>query len=186
MFFSNDDFPWTRKLEDAYLAIREEYEALDRGQLRPWPETKVYNHGWKAFGLYGFGVRIDENCARCPRLAAALDAIPGLTTAGFSVLSPGTVITPHHGYTSSVLRCHLGISVPENCAMRVGDETRAWREGACFVFDDTVEHEAWNRSDRARVIVLLDFVRPGATFDVSTSPRDQILRYFKVKTGKDN
>ncbi len=181
MLVSNDEFPWTRDLEDNFAAIREEYDALGQGRLRPWPETKVYNHGWKAFGLYAFGVRIDENCALCPRLAGVLDVIPGLTTAGFSVLGPGTVIKPHRGYTSSVLRCHLGISVPGDCALRLGDVTQTWREGECFVFDDTVEHEAWNRSDRARVILLLDFVRPGATFDESAGPRDQLLKYFKVK-----
>jgi beta-hydroxylase len=182
MFYSKDEFPWTRYLEDSFVAIREEYEALDQRRIRPWPETKVYNHGWKAFGLYGFGSRIDENCALCPRLAAVLDVIPGLTTAGFSVLSPGTVIKPHRGYTSSVLRCHLGISVPGDCALRVGDATQTWREGECFVFDDTVEHEAWNRSDRARVVLLLDFVRPGGTPDgVSTAQSQLILRYFNAK-----
>lgn len=184
MFVSNDDFPWTRRLEDSFLAIREEYEALDRQRLRRWPETAVYNHGWEVFGLYGFGWRIDENCALCPHLASVLDAIPDITTAGFSVLSPGTIIKPHRGYTSSVLRCHLGLVVPGDCGLRVGGETRTWVEGECFIFDDTFEHEAWNRSDRPRVVLLLDVVRPGATFDFRATPRAQVFRYFDVQVPK--
>ncbi|MBD2445599.1 aspartyl/asparaginyl beta-hydroxylase domain-containing protein [Nostoc sp. FACHB-152] len=28
-----------------------------------------------------------------------------------------------------------------------------------FIFDDTVEHEAWNRSDSPRIILLIDFAK---------------------------
>jgi beta-hydroxylase len=93
-----------------------------------------------------------------------VEQIPGLTTAGFSWMSPGTHIKPHVGYSSAVLRCHLGLVIPSDCKLRVGSETRGWQEGKTLVFDDTVEHEAWNRSDKDRVVLLLDFKRPGAEF----------------------
>ncbi len=181
MFFDPAQFPWTRELERGFAAIREEFEAVDRRRLVLWPERAVYNHGWEVFGLYALGRRLDDNCASCPRLAAALAAIPGLTTAGFSVLAPGTVIKPHRGFTSTVLRCHLGISVPGCCGLRVGEEIRAWEEGRCLVFDDTVEHEAWNLSDRPRIVVLLDVVRPGATFESDFPGHQALLDYFGVR-----
>jgi aspartyl/asparaginyl beta-hydroxylase (cupin superfamily) len=174
-------FPWTRELERAFPVIREEFRTLDGRRLKLWPELDVYNHGWQVFGLRAFGRRIDDNCACCPRLAAVLDRIPGLTTAGFSILAPGSIIKPHRGFTATVLRCHLGVLVPPLCGLRVGDEVRRWEEGRCLVFDDTVEHEAWNHGDRARVVLLLDFVRPGATFDADFPGRQQILDYFGVR-----
>lgn len=181
MFLETTAFPWIRTLEAGYPMIRAEYDALDPAGLLPWPERAVYNHGWTVFGLYAFGRRLDDGCARCPHLAALLEAIPGLTTAGFSVLAPGAHIRPHTGYTATVLRCHLGIDVPPDCALRVGSETRTWQEGRCLVFDDTVEHEAWNRSDRPRVVLLLDFVRPGATFTAEFPGKQELLAYFGVR-----
>ena len=179
MFLSRGDFPWTRELEAGFPDLKAEYLALDRRRFKRWPETLLYNRGWDAFGLMGFGRRFEENLACCPSLGAILARIPGLTTAGFSVLAPGTVIKPHVGYTSTVLRCHLGIIVPEDCAIRVGAETRSWREGECLVFDDTVEHEAWNLSESPRVVLLLDVVRPGAVFDDRTPGRDLLIDYFR-------
>jgi beta-hydroxylase len=83
-----------------------------------------------------------------------------MTSAHFSCLLPATHIRPHSGYTRKVLRCHLGLFVPEGCALRVGGEVRTWQAGSCLVFDDTVEHEAWNRSMLPRTVLLIDFVRP--------------------------
>jgi ornithine lipid ester-linked acyl 2-hydroxylase len=179
MFLPRSDFPWTRELEAGFPEIKPEFEALDRRRFKRWPEVELYNHGWEAFGLLGFGRRFEDNLRLCPRLAAILERIPGLTTAGFSVLGPGTVISPHVGYTSTVLRCHLGIVIPEDCGIRVGGETRTWREGECLVFDDTAEHEAWNRSEQARVVLLLDVVKPGETFDDDTPGRDLLIDYFR-------
>jgi beta-hydroxylase len=85
-----------------------------------------------------------------------------MTTAGFSVLQPGAHILPHRGYTTEVLRCHLGIIVPVGCSMRVGSETRNWEEGRCLVFDDTVEHEVWHCGNAPRVVLLVDFARSGS------------------------
>jgi beta-hydroxylase len=87
-----------------------------------------------------------------------LERIPNLVTAGFSSLRPGTQIAPHTGYPDGVLRCHLGLIVPDNdCGIRVGAEIRHWEVGKCLIFDDTLDHEAWNNSDRTRIILLLDF-----------------------------
>jgi aspartate beta-hydroxylase len=80
-------------------------------------------------------------------------------------LRPGARIPPHTGYVNTRLICHLPLIVPDGCAIRVGNETRAWQEGRALVFDDTVEHEAWNRSDRLRVVLLFDIWRPELTLE---------------------
>ena len=59
------------------------------------------------------------------------------------------------------LICHLPIIVPENCgALRVGSEQRAWVEGETLIFDDSIEHEAWNTSNKERVVLLFEIWRP--------------------------
>lgn len=160
---ANADYPFTEMLAAAYPAIRREVEALDKSKFQTWHQTELYKFSeaasWRVFGLVGFGERIEENCALCPETVRAVEQIPGLTTAGFSWFAPGTHIDPHLGFTHDVLRCHLGIIVPEGCAIRVGTETRPWREGKVFVFDDTYEHEAWNHGTADRFILLLDFLK---------------------------
>ena len=100
----------------------------------------------------------------CPETTRIIESVPGLTTAGFSWMAPGTHIKPHNGYTDTVLRCHLGLVVPPECALRVGDQTRSWQEGKTMIFDDTIVHEAWNRGDSQRIILLLDFEKSGHKF----------------------
>ena len=78
----------------------------------------------------------------------------------FSLLRPGAHIPPHNGFVNTRLICHLPLVVPGRCTFRVGNEMRDWVEGRAWVFDDTIEHEAWNRSDRTRVILLFDVWRP--------------------------
>jgi len=160
MFYPADQFPFITMLEQNWSAIRDEYNHLAATDFMAWPERHLYNKGWEVFGLYAFGRRIDKNCQLCPETAKVVESIPGMVTAGFSQMAPGTHIAPHVGYTSAVLRCHLGIIVPEGCALRVGPETRTWQEGRCLIFDGTVEHEAWNRSESHRTVLLLDVKRP--------------------------
>lgn len=161
-FFDPADFPFTGDLERAAPAIREELERVMTGSsFLPWPETELYGGRWDVFGLYVAGRRLPANCDRCPSTAAVAARVPGLTLAGFSRLASGAHIRPHVGGDRGVLRCHLGVVVPPDCALRVGGETRRWEERRCLVFDDTIEHEAWNRSDAARIVLLLDFLRTG-------------------------
>jgi beta-hydroxylase len=159
MYLDPSRFAFTAALQARWEAVRGEFLALEREALVAWPEKFLYDDGWDVFGLHAFGAKLVENCARCPETARLVEAIPGMTTAGFSRLQPGTHIRPHVGYTPAVLRCHLGLVVPPGCEMRVGAETRGWAEGRCLVFDDTVEHEVWHRGDRERVVLLVDFRR---------------------------
>ena len=157
MFYSTAKFQFVQNLESNWHLVKEELRQLQKANFMPWPEKSLYKKGWEVFGLYAFGKKQDKNCDLCPETTKLVESIPGLTTAGFSSLEAGTHIVPHVGYSKEVLRCHLGLFIPDNCGIRVGSETKQWQEGKCFIFDDTFEHEAWNNSNLTRIVLLLDF-----------------------------
>ncbi len=170
-FFDNADFPWVTLLEDNWEAIRAELDEVlkDRAALPSFHEISrdqvsiTTDDKWKTFFLYGFGYKADANCARCPETTRVIEQIPGMKTGFFSILSPGKHIPAHRGPYKGLLRCHLGLKVPEpkeQCRIRVGNEIRHWEEGRCMVFDDTFDHEVWNDTDGVRVVLFLDVIRP--------------------------
>lgn len=179
-YFPRELFPWYQVLEGNFATIRDELLAAlaTKDSLEPFlgsrspEEISGYLRGtgkpaWEAFFFYRHGQRNHENCARCPRTTAILDALPTLVRIRdhapevcFSVLTPGTHILPHRGVTNTRLVTHLPLIVPEDCALTVGGEEHVWQEGRCVTFDDTFEHEAWNRSDQTRVVMLLDVWNP--------------------------
>lgn len=157
MFYNAEEFPFFSHLEQEWEKVRFELMNLSKTYFTAWPEKNLYNGEWNLFHLFALGRKIEENCEYCPKTAKILSNIPGLVNAAFSSLAPGAHATPHRGYTNRVLRYHLGLITPDNCALRVGTETRGWSAGSSFVFDDTIEHEAWNRGDSTRIILLIDF-----------------------------
>ena len=159
-FYEPGQFAFVSALEANWQAIRDEATRLPAEAYQPWPERNLYGEGWSVFGFQFFGKRFEENSRACPATAALVGAIPGLTTAGFSALAPGTHIRPHKGRRKAALRCHLGLIVPADCGLRVGPDTRVWKEGKCLVFDDLLEHEAWNRGATTRIVLLIDVVTP--------------------------
>ncbi len=167
MFLKEADFPaFTAALEANWPAVLRELRRLPRESFVPWHETHLYTNSWKVYGLYSFGRKLKDHCAQCPETAALLEKIPNLVTAGFSMLLPGTHIKPHKGYSGSVLRCHLGLVTPEECALTVAGTTRRWEAGKCLVFDDTSLHEAWNRSGQERTVLLVDYKKDGKDFSL--------------------
>lgn len=179
-FFDREHFPWIAELERETAAIRGDLLSLwaqDDPNFRPYVEYDPtmpanqwaeLNHSprWSAWFLWEDGARNDANCARCPATAAALERVPLLDIAGkapsvmFSVLLPRTRIPPHTGSTNARTTVHLPLVVPPACGFRVGAETREWREGEAWAFDDTIEHEAWNDSGQPRAILILDVWNP--------------------------
>lgn len=169
--FSSALFPEVSELENNWEFIREELDEVLKGReaIPPFQEVSpdqkriAKGENWKTFIFYGFGFRIERNCARCPKTVEMLERIPNLKTAWFSILSPGYHIPSHRGVTKGLIRVHLGLRIPEkreNCYMLVDDERIVWKEGACNVFDDTYEHEVHNNTDEERTVLLLDFERP--------------------------
>ena len=124
------------------------------------------NPDWSAHYLWKNGAPVPENAARSPKTMAALEQVPLPRIPGrspmaiFSLLQPGTRIPPHNGFINTRLICHLPLIVPPGCGFRVGNEVRPWEEGRAWLFDDTIEHEAWNDSDRPRAILLFEVWRP--------------------------
>jgi aspartyl/asparaginyl beta-hydroxylase (cupin superfamily) len=179
-FYDESLFPWLPRLEQGTEAVRAELEAVireDWGTFHPYiqyPEGaplrqwKALNQSpaWSAFDLWRDGKRFEANCARCPYTAALLAELPVAAQEGygpsamFSVLAPRTRIPPHTGSTNLRLIVHLPLILPPRCRFRVGNETREWRQGKAWVFDDTIEHEAWNDSDETRVILMFDVWNP--------------------------
>jgi aspartate beta-hydroxylase len=77
------------------------------------------------------------------------------------VLAPQTHIKPHHGVTNTRVVTHLPLVIPAgDCKLVVGGDVHAWRQDRCVTFDDTFLHEAWNRTDHTRVVLILDTWNP--------------------------
>jgi beta-hydroxylase len=163
-------FPWIAALERDWLSIRAEAEDV-LAEQRTIPllreisadHRKIAGNKWRSFFLWGYGYRVEENCARCPITAALVSAIPSLNSAFFSILEAGAHIPRHTGVTKHLVTCHLGLIVPKDaqkCRMKVSTQTVNWREGKCLVFDDTYRHEVWNDTDQDRVILLIQVKRP--------------------------
>ena len=144
-----------------------------------WPEYDIYEGNWKTLPLYSFGEKHEKFCKLCPITTFLIEEIPGLQTAAFSQMLAGTHITPHTGMTNRVLRYSLGVSQAKNCALRVGVETKTWESGEGLLFDDTTEHEAWNRGEESRVVLLIDFnVDPNENVEFPENLVNYVKTYF--------
>ena len=157
MFYDAAQFPFTQLLENNWDDIYQEYRKLDPNHLLASPWKDLHDNQWSLFPLMGLKHKYKNSCMKFPKTTTFIEQIPGITSASFSVLAPHTHIKSHEGYSDAVLRCHLALIIPDDCKIRVGDETRHWQQGKCLIFDDTVNHEAWNKSDNPRVILLIDF-----------------------------
>lgn len=183
-YFDRSLFPWHRELEANAEAIRHELLTLlseDRSfepflGVPPPGMSSRYLGGrttetpkWNAYFFYRHGQRYEDNCARCPLTAAAIDTLPIVRIAGhapetlFSVLGPGSDILPHHGVTNTRVVTHLPLIVPADCALRVAGIEHSWQQDRCVTFDDTFEHEAWNHGASTRVVLLFDTWNPHLT-----------------------
>ena len=194
-FYPRADFPWLDAVEAATGEIRAELEAVLReedafapyvqsvpGRPRPQGNAMLDNPDWSAFFLWKDGAVVPANASRCPRTLAALEGAPlcqlpqRSPSILFSLLKPHTRIPPHNGLVNTRLICHLPLIVPAGCGFRVGNETRQWQEGRAWVFDDSIDHEAWNDSDQTRVILLFDVWRP----EVTVAERALVTQLFEA------
>ncbi|MEO7812348.1 MAG: aspartyl/asparaginyl beta-hydroxylase domain-containing protein [Usitatibacter sp.] len=194
-FYERERFPWLDAVEAATADIRAELlEVLrDESAFKPYVEAganrprneqmgMLGNPAWSAFYLWKNGERVDANAARCPKTMRALEHVPLTRVQNrspsvlFSLLRPGAHIPPHNGVVNTRLICHLPLVVPGQCTFRVGNEIREWVEGKAWVFDDTIEHEAWNRSSQTRVILLFETWKP----ELSEEERALVCTMFEA------
>ena len=181
-FFDRSEFDWAEAIEAAAEDIKYEFAMLssreDRFGAYVTPDGRephlaqhalTNNRDWSAIHLIRNGERFEDNLALCPLTMAALDHAPIPTvkanspSALFSRLLPGAHIPPHTGMMNTRLICHLPLVLPDNCTLRVGNQTRSWRDGELLIFDDTIEHEARNASGQPRSVLIFDVWRPELT-----------------------
>jgi aspartyl/asparaginyl beta-hydroxylase (cupin superfamily) len=194
-FYDPGAFSWVPAIEAATAAIRDELVALlkdgtddfrayiqnDAAALRQdATKSLADDKDWSALFLCENGAMVAKVIERCPRTwetiqQAPQPRVPGWgPTAMFSLLKAGARIAPHTGMFNTRLVCHLPLIVPPGCKFRVGNEVRAWEEGKLMIFDDTIEHEAWNDSNEDRVVLIFDIWRP----ELSEQERHELTALF--------
>ena len=191
-FYERDEFAWLGEIEAAAPAMRDELIAVmasdgdfppyvSGASDRPPPNNHLLGDpSWGAFYLWQSGAPVAGQAERCPAAMAALEKAPIPVIAGrspmalFSLLKPGTHIAPHHGMLNTRLICHVPLIAPEGCSLRVGNETREWRFGETLIFDDSFEHEAWNRGTQTRVVLLFEIWRP----EIGAAEREELTALF--------
>ena len=179
-FFETAQFPWVEAIEGAAPAIRAELtrfleaqgpddfrayiqghtvapeadQAL--GRRKDWSVLSLCENGWLTPSILEHFSATWQTVLQAP-----VPRIAGWgPTVVFSMLKAGARIASHNGMFNTRLICHLPLIVPPGCAFRVGNEVREWEEGKLLIFDDTIEHEAWNDSEQDRVVLIFDVWRP--------------------------
>jgi aspartyl/asparaginyl beta-hydroxylase (cupin superfamily) len=198
-FYERGEFPWLAEIEAEAPAIRAELEAVlaQEGGFRPYveahPQRPAPNNpllgdpSWSAFHLWQKGEPVAGNAERCPRTMTALAKAPIPRIRGrspmalFSLLRPGTHIRPHHGLLNTRLICHIPLIAPAGCRLRVGNEIREWELGKALIFDDSIEHEAWNDGGETRVVLLFEIWRP----EVTEEERAALTAMFEAITADE-
>lgn len=168
-FYDAADFGFLKPLTDNFAEIRQELHDLinvkkEDQWLRTFPtyvKSDTYK-AWKVFSFIFFNMKFPENAKLCPKTAELVYSIPEILSCDYSYLDANSHILPHKGYSRMVLRCHLPLVVPdvEQCALRVGDQVRHWKEGELMIFDDSFDHEAWNRTNEKRIVLMFDIPNP--------------------------
>lgn len=202
-FHDRSHFPWLEALEAGTAEVRGELEALlasEAAELVPYVQypddvplaqwrALNWSREWTAIHLLQNGRRIERNARHCPRTLALLAGVPQPDVPGrcpnamFSLLAPKTRIPAHTGVANTRLVCHLPLIVPPGCGFRVGAETRVWVPGEAFVFDDTIEHEAWNDSREPRAVLIFD-VWPWALSAAERSAVAAVMAASDAPTGE--
>jgi aspartyl/asparaginyl beta-hydroxylase (cupin superfamily) len=179
-FADPSEYAWRQAFEAQFPAMRDEALALlgSEADFRPYIKTNkerpqgdvhglLENPDWSTYFLWENGAPVDDHVANCPQtFKATTDTVPlchigpRAPSVMLSLLRPGAHIPPHTGMINCRYICHLPLVVPENCAFRVGEKTIEWDEGKLIAFDDTVQHEAWNRSAENRLVLIFDIWRP--------------------------
>jgi len=194
-FYDTAAFDWVGAVEAEWRTIRDEIApvlASGRDGFRPYIQAEANqprlddnplldSPDWSTLFLCDNGVVSEEAIARFPKTWEAVQAAPltripnSAPTVMFSLLRPGARINPHNGVHNARLICHLPLIVPSNCGFRVGNDVREWEEGKILIFDDSIEHEAWNNSDQDRLVLIFDVWRP----EIEEQERREITALFQ-------
>jgi beta-hydroxylase len=189
MFYESNLYEFTKVFSENFEVILSELKAivnlpLDSLDKQTWAgERPSYlettgdeNLAWKTYVFKFFCIEHLPNLRSCPMIASLLKRFPEVVTAEFSMLAPNSHILPHRGYTDKLLRSHLGLVIPDgDLGIKVGAETRSWSQNKWLVFDDSMVHEAWNKSNYNRIVLMIDF-EPNLNADNGRSIALDILK----------
>ncbi len=195
-FADPEGYAWRSTVEVATVTIQAEAEVLlaDPANFQPYlrqttarPQGDVHglldNPDWSTCYLTDQGQPIAERVALARQTYDIIDSQVPLCRIGtrapsimFSLLRPRSRIPAHTGMINTRFVCHLPLVVPPECGFRVGPKTREWQVGQLLVFDDSVEHEAWNNSGEDRLVLIFDIWRP----DLSVEERRQVEALFAI------
>lgn len=168
-FYNREDLSWTKVMEDNWELMRDELLQLIEDKpdrLQPYFINKTMAfppRQWKTMGLYFWRYKIHRNCRRCPETLKIIKSIKHISSFSISVLEAGSNINPHQGDTDAIIRCHLGLVVPgalPDLGFQVGSKIKTWEVGKCLPFCDAITHTAWNHTNKRRIIINFDVVRP--------------------------
>lgn len=193
-FYEREEFGWMADIEAMVPALQDELAGIlaDDAEFAPYiaptpgrpapPNPLLNDPSWGAYYFWQSGAPVEGHAARAPQTMSALALAPIPVIKGrspmalYSLLKPGTHIQPHSGMLNTRLICHIPLIAPPDCALRVGSETRTWEDGKALIFDDSFEHEAWNRSDRTRIILLFEIWRP----EIGPAEREELTLLFEA------
>lgn len=168
-FFDTTGFEWVELIEKNFSVIKSEIMAhIDSGnaEIKPYFANEMMNEPgkWKTFTFYFWGIDGSPKAIEeCPKTVSLFKSIDGIVSFSVSMMEPHGEIKPHRGDTDAVYRCHLGLEIPAalpECGFYVGYEERSWHEGKIFVFNDAAYHKGWNKTDKRRIILSFDVLRP--------------------------
>ncbi len=202
-WFERDEFAWMATLEAECGAIRDEV----RARFRPSEDAVPYidnshagsptwrglpgSRDWSAMHIYNGGKANAAAMSMLPHTSSIIDRLPLFKVGGkpiealLSVLQPGIHIPPHFGMTNARLTVHLPLLVPGGCGVRAGAETRVTEYGRCLIFDDSFEHEAWNKSDEVRIVLIVEAWHPDLTEAERTAVEASFAGYDDWMTRRD-
>lgn len=164
-----DARPWLERgeleavsvLERHWKTIRDEVFAARERAFQRFDDGTPHTGDWNALYLRYGAKPVEVNRPLVPYTLDVVNALPQIgVMAMISALNAGAHIAPHCGVHNLRITAHLGLRIPEGCTFRVANEVREWREGQCLVFDDSFEHEVWNRGSETRYVLLVDFWHP--------------------------
>jgi len=169
-FYETKDYPLLVEIENNWAELKSEITEFIKEKdnkflsNKPIYENIDINNGWSVIVFLFWGLKVSGDFRKkCPKTMQYLGKVPGFVSLSISQLAPKSVLAEHVGDTNAMLRCHLGIEIPSKlpgCGLRVHGEERSWEEGKWVIFNDAYKHGAWNNTDKRRIILIMDFIKP--------------------------
>jgi beta-hydroxylase len=158
------NFPNHNLLKDNWTHIRDEainiYNSGNTSIIKNDMFFKnIADDKWKRFYIKWYGPITNEAYKLCPITCKLIEQLPEIKLAMFSILEPGSKITPHAGPFKGCIRYHLGLNCPEESFIIVDGIRYTWKNGEDVLFDDTFIHEVKNESNDTRIILFCDIER---------------------------